>query len=530
MNGKSPGRNRFLAGIAAAVVLVGGSVAAALHAHAAIPPTTAPGWTLAFSDDFAGAAGSGVSGNWRYTTGHGYPGGPVNFGTGEVETMTNSRQNVSLDGAGNLRITAVNNGGNWTSGRIETNREDFQPPAGGKLWVQARLQMPNVTGAAAAGYWPAFWMLGTPYRSNFWSWPGVGEIDIMENVNGINREWGTFHCGTSPGGPCGEKSGRGNNVPCTGATCQGGFHTYAIEWDRSTNPQAIKWYLDGVNFHTVRSTDVDAGTWAAATNHGFFILLNLAMGGEFPAALGGGPTGATASGRSLVVDYVAVWSGTGGAVGPPTGPGGGPSPTPTPTPPTCGPLVSQGQPTTSSAIEAPNLAAQYAVDGNLGTRWSSAFSDPQWMQVDLGSVQPVTRVKLTWEAAYAAAYQIQVSNNPGGPWTVAYDNPAGAGGTEDLAVTATGRYVRLYGTQRATPYGYSLWEFQVYGACGTGSPTPGPTGTPTGGGHYAAWAPGVSYAIGNRVSYAGLDYQCQQAHTSIVSWEPPNTPALWIRL
>ena len=100
-------------------------------------------------------------------------------------------------------------------------------------------------------------------------------------------------------------------------------------------------------------------------------------------------------------------------------------------------------------------------------------------------------------------------------------------------VTATGRYVRLYGTQRGTVYGYSLWEFQVYGACGTptATPTSTPTGTPTGGtGHYAAWVPDTAYHVGDRVSYNGLDYQCQQAHTSIVTWEPPNTPALWSRL
>ena len=75
--------------------------------------------------------------------------------------MTNSTNNVSLDGNGNLRITPLRDAaGNWTSGRIETNRTDFQPPAGGKLRVEARIQMPNVTGAAAQGYWPAFWMLG----------------------------------------------------------------------------------------------------------------------------------------------------------------------------------------------------------------------------------------------------------------------------------------------------------------------------------------------------------------------------------
>src|SRR5436309_262936 len=235
--------------------------------------------------------------------------------------MTSSTQNVSLDGSGNLRITPVNNGG-WTSGRIETNRQDFQPPAGGKLWVQARIQMPNVTGAAAAGYWPAFWMLGAPYRGNWWNWPGIGEMDIMENVQGLNRVWGTVHCGTSPGGPCNEKSGIGNNVPCPGASCQSAFHTYAVEWDRSTSPEQIRWYVDGTQYHTVTSAQVDPGTWANATGHGFFILLNVSIGGEFPAALGGGPFASTQSGHPMVVDYVTVWSANGGGGG---GGGGGPA-------------------------------------------------------------------------------------------------------------------------------------------------------------------------------------------------------------
>ncbi|GAA0700790.1 glycoside hydrolase family 16 protein [Kitasatospora atroaurantiaca] len=305
------------------VGLLAGGLAGQLDAHATVPSPT--GWTQVFGDDFTGPAGSGINtANWRYTTGTSYPGGPAGFGTGEVETMTADTTNVALDGAGNLRITPVRNGaGQWTSGRIETNRADFQPPAGGKLRVEARLQMPNVTGAAAKGYWPAFWMLGSPYRGNYWNWPGVGEIDIMENVQGINNEWATMHCGTSPGGPCNEKSGIGGQRVCTPGTCQSGFHTYGVEWDRSTSPEQVRFYLDGVQFHTVTAAQMDAGTWAAATNHGFFIILNVAMGGEFPAAFGGGPDGGTASGVPMVVDYVGVWQ---------AGPGSSPTPTPTPTP------------------------------------------------------------------------------------------------------------------------------------------------------------------------------------------------------
>ena len=147
-------------------------------------PTPPAGWTQVFLDDFNGSAGTGVSTtNWQYDTGTSYPGGAANWGTGEVETMTSSTNNVALDGNGNLLITPRrDSSGNWTSGRIETNRTDFQPSAGGKLRVEARIQLPNVTGSSALGYWPAFWMLGAPYRGNYQNWPSVGELDVMENV------------------------------------------------------------------------------------------------------------------------------------------------------------------------------------------------------------------------------------------------------------------------------------------------------------------------------------------------------------
>ncbi|MET7978123.1 glycoside hydrolase family 16 protein [Streptomyces mirabilis] len=307
--------------ILAAVGTLTLAVAAVLPANASAP-TPPAGWSQVFVDDFNGTAGSGVNtSNWQYDTGTSYPGGAANWGTGEVETMTSSTNNVALDGNGNLLITPRRDAsGNWTSGRIETTRTDFQPPAGGKLRVEARLQMPNVTGAAAKGYWPAFWTLGAPYRGNYQNWPSVGELDIMENVQGLNTEWATMHCGTNPGGPCNETSGIGGNTPCAGTTCQAGFHTYAMEWDRSTSPEEIRFYLDGVNFHTVKANQVDATTWANATNHGYFVILNVAMGGGFPDAFGGGPDSGTEPGHPLVVDYVQVLQASGsGTTPPPTG-------------------------------------------------------------------------------------------------------------------------------------------------------------------------------------------------------------------
>ncbi|RRR83649.1 glycoside hydrolase family 16 protein, partial [Streptomyces sp. RP5T] len=303
-------------------------LAAALATAATLPadasaPTPPSGWSQVFLDDFNGSAGTGVStSNWQYATGTSYPGGPANWGTGEVERMTNSTSNVALDGNGNLRITPLRDAaGNWTSGRIETNRTDFQPPSGGKLRVEARIQMPNVTGTAAEGYWPAFWMLGAPYRGNYQNWPGVGELDIMENVQGMNRVWATMHCGTNPGGPCNETTGIGNNVPCPGSTCQSAFHTYTMEWDRSVSPETIRFFVDGTQFHSVNASQMDATTWTNATNHGFFIILNVAMGGAFPDAFGGGLDSGTQSGVPMVVDYVQVLSAGGSGTTPP--PSGG---------------------------------------------------------------------------------------------------------------------------------------------------------------------------------------------------------------
>ncbi|WP_394838026.1 discoidin domain-containing protein [Pendulispora rubella] len=124
------------------------------------------------------------------------------------------------------------------------------------------------------------------------------------------------------------------------------------------------------------------------------------------------------------------------------------------------------RPTTSSSQENDTFSAGAATDGNAGTRWSSAFSDPQWLQVDLASNQSICGIQLNWEAAYARAYQIQTSSD-GVNWNTVYNTTTGAGGTEVLTVSGNGRYVRMYGTARGTAYGYSLWDFQVF--TGTGS-------------------------------------------------------------
>jgi len=120
------------------------------------------------------------------------------------------------------------------------------------------------------------------------------------------------------------------------------------------------------------------------------------------------------------------------------------------------------RPTTASSTENANFPAAFATDGDPGTRWSSAYSDPQWLQVDLGASHTVTGIDLNWETAYATAFKIQTSNDAT-TWTTIYSTTSSTGGVQNLTVSGSGRYVRMLGTARATGYGYSLWEFQVYG-------------------------------------------------------------------
>ncbi|GAA3209198.1 ThuA domain-containing protein [Dactylosporangium siamense] len=120
-------------------------------------------------------------------------------------------------------------------------------------------------------------------------------------------------------------------------------------------------------------------------------------------------------------------------------------------------------PVTASSVENAGTPAANAVDASTTTRWSSAFSDPQWIRVDLGATHTVNRVRLVWETAYGSAYQIQTSPD-GNTWTTVRSVTGGNGGEDDnTGITGSGRYVRIYGTTRGTQWGYSLYTFQVYG-------------------------------------------------------------------
>lgn len=139
--------------------------------------------------------------------------------------------------------------------------------------------------------------------------------------------------------------------------------------------------------------------------------------------------------------------------------------------------IAVGKAASASSAENPDMVGSKAVDGNAGTRWSSTFSDAQWLQVDLGSTATVSSVVLNWEAAYGKAFTVQLSDDAS-TWRTVATVTNGTGGNQTVAASGTGRYLRLNLTARGTGYGYSLWELQVLGTGGTTAPTHTPKPLP----------------------------------------------------
>lgn len=235
--------------------------------------TPVPGWRLVWSDDFDGTGGVDAS-KWVYEQGGG------GWGNAEQETYTNSTSNVYRDGSGNLVIKALNSGGYITSGRIKTaGKFDFTY---GKVEMRAKLPY-------GQGIWPAFWMLGSVGGG----WPDNGEIDIMENIGKAAEQtkvYGTIH------GP-GYSGANGIGAVYNGPRFADGFHTFGIEWETNV----IRWYVDGNLYETRTPADLGGKTWVY--NHNFFLLLNLAVGGQWP----GNYDASTVFPQSYTIDYVKVY-------------------------------------------------------------------------------------------------------------------------------------------------------------------------------------------------------------------------------
>jgi len=141
-------------------------------------------------------------------------------------------------------------------------------------------------------------------------------------------------------------------------------------------------------------------------------------------------------------------------------------------------LLSKGRPAVASASDASTRTPAKAVDGSTTTRWASGRTDAQWLRVDLGRTSTISSVTLRWDTAYGKAYRLEASSDAK-TWKTMWSTTAGKGGVVQAKASGTGRYVRMVGVQRATKYGYSLWEFQVYGSATTATPTQTRTPTPT---------------------------------------------------
>ncbi|MFD2797112.1 discoidin domain-containing protein [Promicromonospora vindobonensis] len=138
-----------------------------------------------------------------------------------------------------------------------------------------------------------------------------------------------------------------------------------------------------------------------------------------------------------------------------------------------GESLALGRPVTTSSIDDPARTGEMAVDGNAGTRWGSRWSEPEWIAVDLGASYDLSRVVIDWETAFASGYEIQTSPD-GETWTTVHTVTDGDGLFDDIDLSGTGRHVRLYATERATQWGFSLYELEIYGTPSGGQPTPEP--------------------------------------------------------
>jgi beta-glucanase (GH16 family) len=235
-------------------------------------------WQLVWQDEFDGPAGQlPEASKWDFDIGTGW-------GNAQLEYDTNRPENVSLDGNGNLAIIARKEaymGQGYTSARINT-RDLFEPTYGR---FEARMKLPW-----GQGIWPAFWLLGA--NEDVDGWPACGEIDIMEyRGQEPSRVHGSLH------GP-----GYSGSEPVTDRynlyddRFDTGFHVFAVEW----GADYIKWYVDDDLYQTVSPENVP-GTWVF--DHPFFIILNLAVGGNYV----GPPNESTVFPQTMLVDYVRVY-------------------------------------------------------------------------------------------------------------------------------------------------------------------------------------------------------------------------------
>jgi beta-glucanase (GH16 family) len=271
------------------LLIVSNGCSTGLFKAQSTPIPKLPGWILVWQDEFEGKAGTPPDASkWVYDL------GGEGWGNKEHEYYTNEPANAAMNGKGELVITAIKldkpaeNGLKcwygpcfYTSARLLTKGKfDFTYGR-----VEARLKLPY-----GQGIWPAFWMLGNDIDTA--SWPNCGEIDIMEHVG---KEPDIIH-GTVHGQGYSGANGFGGPYVLKEGNFSDTFHVFSIEWE----PQEIRWYIDGHQYFSVNPDQVN-GKWAF--DHPFFLILNLAVGGQWP----GYPDARTVFPQTLQVDYVRVY-------------------------------------------------------------------------------------------------------------------------------------------------------------------------------------------------------------------------------
>ena len=258
------------------------------------------GFNTVWQDAFAGNSGTSPNGNnWNIISGF------LNV-NGELETYSSSTRNVQLSGGGTLQLVPWKDSSaqqGWTSGRLES-KYTFTPPAGKLTRVESSLRFGTNAQANKQGIWPAWWMLGDSIRHGT-AWPGCGELDIMEQIDGQPTGHGTVHCDVYPGGICNEPNGIGSPV----GIANNDFHVWRLELDRRNGDwtqQTITWYLDGAQFQQITGSRINnQGVWNALCQSPLYFILNVAVGGGWP----GNPNSATQDGYGsmMEVGYVAQY-------------------------------------------------------------------------------------------------------------------------------------------------------------------------------------------------------------------------------
>jgi beta-glucanase (GH16 family) len=222
----------------------------------------------------------------------------------EYQTYTNKPANIGYSGAGTLRIIPRRDSAavrGWTSGRIES--QFAVTPTNGKVTrVEASLRIAGNPASMKQGLWPAFWLLGSSYRSGV-KWPACGEIDIFENINGQTTAYGVVHCDTNPGGACNEPNGLVNTVDFP----DNAYHLFRVDIDRRNSDwkqQSIIWSMDNKVFNTVTGARVNnQAVWATLAQNPMNIILNVAIGGDWS-----GPPNANTASSHMEVQYVATYT------------------------------------------------------------------------------------------------------------------------------------------------------------------------------------------------------------------------------